>query len=121
MNNLNHKKNDGEVGNKKFDMYFHTTMRNIGLYTSLSFGSLAYSRFHRGKSVIYDSILILISLAFLFLSFVLNYNLNRDVKTYLEQDKENENKYLLISHIIFGIHILLFSLGAGTLVRSFLF
>jgi len=121
MNNLDHKKNDGEVVDKKFDMYFHTTLRNIGLYTSLSFGSLAYSRFYRGKSTIYDSLLILISLAFLFLSFVLNYNLNRDVITYLEQNKENENKYLLISHIIFGIHILLFSLGTGTLVRPFLY
>jgi len=121
MNSLEHKKNGGEVGNKKFDMYFHTTLRNIGLYTSLSFGSLAYSRFHRGKSTIYDSLLILISLVFLFLSFLLNYKLNGDVQKYLEQSKENENKYLMISYIIFGIHILLFSLGAGTFVSSLLY
>ena len=26
----------------KFVMYFHSTLRNIGLFTSLAFGSLAY-------------------------------------------------------------------------------
>ena len=121
MNSLETKKNGGDVGNKKFDMYFHTILRNIGLYTSLSFGSLAYSRFHRGKSAIYNIVLILITLAFLLLSFVLNYNLNKDVNTHLEQNKENENKYLLISHIILGIHILLISLCITTLVWSFLY
>ena len=28
---------------------FHTILRNIGLYISLSLGTLAYSRFYRGK------------------------------------------------------------------------
>ena len=30
--------------------YYHTSIRNIGLYTSLAFASLVYSRFHRGKT-----------------------------------------------------------------------
>ena len=50
-------------------MYYHTSLRNIGLFTSVSLGMLAYSRFYRGKSKLYNIAFILISL--LFLSLVL--------------------------------------------------
>ena len=49
-------------------MYFHTTLRNMGLYTSLSFGALGYSRFYRGKSPTYNIYLIIVSLVFTFIS-----------------------------------------------------
>lgn len=106
---------------KKFDMYFHTALRNIGLYTSLSFAALAYSRVHRGKTPIYDMILIAISMVFLLLSFTMNYVLNSDVTQHLEQNdaSEKERMYLLISQAIFGIHGVLFILGLGTLIRLY--
>ena len=107
--------------NKKLDMYFHSAFRNVGLYTSLSFAALAYSRIHRGTIPIYDMVLIAISMAFLLLSFTMNYVLNRDVKQHLEQSEvsEKENMYLLITQVVFGIHGILFILGLGTLVRLY--
>lgn len=108
--------------NKKFDMYFHSALRNVGLYTSLSFATLAYSRVHRGTTPIYDMILIAISMAFLLLSFTMNYILNSDVKQHLEQSEtsEKEKMYLLVSQSVFGIHGILFILGLGTLVRLYI-
>ena len=108
--------------NKKFDMYFHSALRNVGLYTSLSFGALAYSRVHRGTTPIYDMVLITISMAFLLLSFTMNYVLNSDVKQHLEQSElsEKEKMYLLVTQSVFGIHGVLFILGLGTLVRLYI-
>ncbi|MGA1047442.1 MAG: hypothetical protein ACO3UU_05490 [Minisyncoccia bacterium] len=37
-----------------FSMYYHTTIRNIGLYTSLSYATLAYSRVYRNNNPFYD-------------------------------------------------------------------
>lgn len=108
--------------NQKFDMYFHSALRNVGLYTSLSFAALAYSRVHRGKTPIYDMILIAISMAFLLLSFTMNYVLNNDIKQHLEQSEQSEKErmYLLVSQSVFGIHGVLIILGLGTFVSIYL-
>jgi len=108
--------------NKKFDMYFHSAFRNVGLYTSVSFAALAYSRVHRGTTPIYDMILIAISMAFLLLCLVMNYILNRHIKQHLEQNESSEKDimYLRITQIIFGIHGVLFVLGLGTLARLYI-
>ena len=113
---------DSTKVNKKFDMYFHTVLRNVGLYTSLSFAALAYSRVHRGTTPLYDMILIAISMIFLLLSFTMNYVLNSDVKQHLEQSEvsDKEKMYLLVSQCVFGIHGVLFILGLGTLVRLYI-
>lgn len=108
--------------NKKFDMYFHSALRNVGLYTSLSFAALAYSRVHRGNTPIYDMILISISVTFLLLSFVMNYVLNNDIKQHLEESEQSEKErmYLLVTQSVFGIHGVLLILGLGTFVRLYI-
>lgn len=113
---------DIQTENKKFDLYFHSALRNVGLYTSLSFAALAYSRVHRGNTPIYDMILIAISMVFLLLSLTMNYILNNDIRQYLEQNEESqkENMYLGITKIVFGIHGVLFILGLGTLLRLYI-
>ena len=104
----------------KFYMYFHSTLRNVGLYTTLSYGSLAYSRVYRGSAPIYDTLLITISIAFLSIAFIINYFLYQDIVTFIKkQELEDEvNGYLRISQAIFGIHGILFMLGLFTLLRS---
>jgi hypothetical protein len=104
----------------KFSMYFHTTLRNIGLYTTLSYGSLAYSRVYRVNTPIYDTLLISVSIAFLLISFILNYFLYQDIVAFIKkQDLGDElNGNLRISQAIFGIHGILFMLGLFTLLRS---
>lgn len=115
-------KKETQTENKKFDLYFHSALRNVGLYTSLSFAALAYSRVHRGSTPIYDMILIAISMVFLLLSFTMNYILNNDIRQHLEQneDSQKENMYLGITQIVFGIHGVLFILGLGTLIRLYI-
>ena len=59
--------------NTKFDeksilMYYHTTLRNVGLYTSVSLALLGYSRFYRGKIYLYNISFILLSLTLLVLT-----------------------------------------------------
>jgi hypothetical protein len=107
---------------KKFDMYFHTALRNVGLYTSVSFAALAYSRVHRGNTPLYDAVLIIVSLVILLLSFTINYVLNKDIKQHLEQSEESEKEklHLSITHAIFGVHGVLLVLGLGTFARLYI-
>ena len=107
----------------KFSMYFHTTLRNIGLYTTLSYGSLAYSRVYLGKTPIYDTLLISVSIAFLLISFILNYFLYQDIITFINKHELGTelDGYLRISQAIFGIQGILFMLGFFTLLRSLAF
>ena len=97
-------------------LYFHTTLRNVGLFTSLSYASLAYSRVYRGIDSIYDIILILISIAFLIIAAVMNYSLYKDVQ--LKIQNNNKSELLNILYVIFGIHIILLILGIITALRS---
>ena len=112
--------------NNKFDLYFHTALRNVGLYTSLSFATLVYSRVYRGSTPMYDITLISISMIFLLLSASINYILNNDITQHLEQIKNSnketskENIYLRITQIVFTIHGVLFLLGSGTLIRLYI-
>ena len=107
----------------KFSMYFHTTLGNIGLYTTLSYGSLAYSRVYRANTPIYDTLLISVSIAFLLISFILNYFLYQDIVAFIKKQElgDEVNGYLRISQAIFGIHGILFMLGLFTLLRSLAF
>jgi hypothetical protein len=106
----------------KFDMYFHSAFRNVGLYTSIALAVLGYSRFHRGNTPLYDAILIMISLIILFLSFTINYILYDDIKQHLEQSEESEKEkmYLSISQAAFGVQGALFILGLGTFIRLYI-
>ena len=107
----------------KFAMYFHSTLRNVGLYTTLSYGSLAYSRVYRGSAPIYDTMLITISIAFLSIAFIINYFLYQDIVAFIKKQElgDEVNGYLSISQAIFGIHGILFMLGLFTLLRSLAF
>jgi predicted membrane-bound mannosyltransferase len=109
-----------QVGSHEFSMYFHTTLRNIGLYTSLAYGSLAYSRIYRNDTPLYDVMLILISLAFLAISFIMNYYLYLDTNAFILKNKKGHDfiQLLRITQAIFGIHIILVLLGTIILVRS---
>ena len=104
----------------KFAMYFHSTLRNVGLYTTLSYGSLAYSRVYRGSAPVYDAMLIAVSIAFLSIAFIINYFLYQDIVTFIKKQELGDelNGYLRISQAIFGIHGILFMLGLFTLLRS---
>ena len=81
--------------------YYNTVLRNIGLFTSLSFGSLAYSRFYRGKIWLINILLIFISIIFVITTLFLIHFLRNDIHTLssLEQ-KQLLNKRMIIPNII---------------------
>lgn len=72
-------------------MFYHTSLRNAGLYTSISLALLGYSRYYRGKNKIYDVAFIVLSLAILLCAITICIYLISDVE---DMSKELETKYL---------------------------
>ena len=64
-----------KLNEKDFLMYFHTAIRNLGLYLSASLAILGVSRAYRGKNRIYNVAFIVLSLAILLISIYKNYYL----------------------------------------------
>lgn len=106
---------------RSFTMYFQSTLRNIGLFTSLSYASLAaYSRFHTGTASTFNLVLIMISISFLSIAFILNYFLYQDMNEFIVEHKHGKEfaKWVPISQAIFGIHTILFMIGVFSFLRS---
>ena len=104
---------------KDLFMYFQTALRNVGLYTSISFASLGYSRYYRDKNSIYNLYLILVSLVFLLVSLFVCHNLLKDVKHFQEDVKSEQiNKGLVLPQSILYFNIGVFLLGMYTFYRE---
>ena len=67
--------------------YYQTSLRNIGLFTSLSFGSLIYSRFYRGKIWLINVLLIVISIIFIITTLFLINFLRNDLRNYSSSEQ----------------------------------
>ena len=110
-------------------MLYHTNIRNIALFTSVSLGLLGYSRYYRQtKYQIYNISFIIISLFFLLMSILLSFYLLKDHHLYLDKLK-NEKKYTnkdiimlqkwyIIPKISLGINTLIGLFGLYTLLRQ---
>lgn len=110
--------------NTKFEremkMYFQTSFRNVGLYTTVSFAILGYSRYYRDKIEYYNIILILCSLIVLLISFLLNTYLYQDLHKFKELEVEKNieiSRWTLLNSIMFLVHSILILLGVITLLR----
>lgn len=83
-------------------MLFHTNLRNIGLFITLTFGCLTYhNSFPKDKL---SNIIMLLSVIFLSISFILNFNVIKDKK--LIKKYEIIPKLLLIIQITVLLYIL---------------
>ena len=81
--------------------YYQTSLRNIGLFTSLSFGSLIYSRFYRGKIWLINILLIIISIIFIITTLFLINFLRNDLHTYSSSEQiQLIDKRLMIPNIV---------------------
>lgn len=116
----NNKKHELELqSNKDILIYYQSGIRNVVLTTALSFLALTYSRFYRGKSVIYSSGLTLVSLLIIFTSCIININLynliNNHYKTNISLTSANNH---LIINILFMIsHTIIIVFGLFTFYR----
>jgi hypothetical protein len=100
-------------------MYFSTALRNIGLFTSISFAALGYSRYHRSKNAIYNIYLILASLFFIFTSIYLAYYLIQDIEMFqTDKTRNTMDKWIIIPKALIVMNSGVFILGAYTLFRE---
>jgi len=104
-------------------MMFHTTVRNMGLFTSISLGLLGYSRFYRSKNnQMYNIAFIVFSLIFLGCSISIGRYLLLDIQNINKESKMDKkamtHKWLMIPEIIIGINSLIFIFGFYTLLRQ---
>tara|TARA_B100001059_G_C17734255_1_gene527928 strand:+ start:457 stop:804 length:348 start_codon:yes stop_codon:yes gene_type:complete len=100
-------------------MFYQTSLRNVGLYTSVSLALLGYSRFYRGKNNSYNVAFIALSLAILLCAIL--------ICTYLIQDLEHMsqeidtiylNKWLHLPKYILFVDCLVGAFGVFTLFRE---
>ena len=78
---------------KDLIMMFHTTIRNAGLYTSISMALLGYSRYYRGKgSMAYNVSFIIFSLIFLLAAMIIGIFLVKDLEKIIPTVKKDEGK-----------------------------
>ena len=101
-------------------MYYHSCIKTVGMYTSLSFGALAYSRFYRGnENYIYNLTLVLVSLCLTLVSIFNSYYF----MLYFE-DSQNKLKikslenYKYVPMILIGVNSIIFILGTFTFLRE---
>jgi hypothetical protein len=102
---------------KNLLMYFSTSLRNIGLFTSVSLGALGYSRFYRSKNAIHNIYLILVSLFFLLASMYIAYYLVQDIETF-NNDETNKimEKWILLPKGLIIVNGGMFAIGVYTLI-----
>ena len=105
---------------KDLMMFYHTSIRNVGLFTSISLAILSYSRFYRGKSKLYSSGLVIISTILVLISLLINLKLYNLI---IEHSKLEEfsyiNDWIIINKIIFGINYSLILFSFYTFIRLF--
>ena len=88
---------------------FHTNLRNIGLFITLAFGTMTYSKNFKNK--LYKKYLVLVSLVFLTISSLLTSHLIEF------QNKEQDKKLSIIPKIILFLIVILFLFGILLLIR----
>ena len=76
---------------------YHTNLRNVGLYSSLSLGLLSFSQDKVLKKNVTNNILFVLGLIFLVVSFVLS----KELKDYSEKhEKEISKKLNFVAKVI---------------------
>ena len=88
---------------KDLIMYYQTSIRNVALTTAVSFAALGYSRFYRGKSIMYTSGMVFVSLLIIVTSFILNYHLYNSIQKYKNLPKTKQIRNWEIVNILFFV------------------
>lgn len=103
---------------KDLIMYYQTSIRNVALTTAVSFAALAYSRFYRGKSKLYTTGMVFVSLLILCASFILNYHLYNSIQKYKKLSKTKQiSKWEIVNILFFICHIIAILFAFYTLYR----
>ena len=88
--------------------YYHTSLRNIGLYTSIAFAALIFSRYWRSKHIGLNLLLILITIIFISLSICICIFLLQDLEELQENNSIDKlEKWILLPQIMMYTNITL--------------
>ena len=103
-------------------MFYNTTIRNVGLYTSISIALLGYATRLKGdKSKGTKFFFLLASTAFLSIAIYLNYIMYKILHEYRQNsDKAQEDlkPWMNISMVIFPIHAIIFAMIVGYVIMN---
>ena len=106
------------MNNSNIHTIFHTTLRNIALFISVSLSILGYSRYYRDKkNNIYNISFIFINIIFLLVSFYLTFILHNFITNNNEISKSSTD-FLNIIYIMFGLIITILTFSLFTLYRE---
>ena len=111
-----------KLNEKDFLMYFHTAIRNLGLYLSASLAILGVSRAYRGKNRIYNVAFIVLSLAILLISIYKNYYLIINLQKMADNIGSNQfyiRENILVPKLFLLLNGLLAMFSIFTLFREF--
>ena len=107
---------------KDFLMYFHTSIRNLGLYISVALAILTVSRAYRGKNKLYNLSFIVITILFLIVSAFKNIYLIKTLRAMKNEIKENKlytDQIMIVPTLILMINITISVFCLYTLYREF--
>ena len=89
----------------KIRVYFHTVIRNAGLFTTTSFAALAYSRAYRNKNFLINISLIIASILFTLISLIILHFLLQDINKFTTEnnkyDSMDHTHYCLIHNLVY--------------------
>ena len=105
-------------------MYFQSSIRNVGLTTSVSFAALVYSRYYRGKSQLYAVGMVGVSILIIISSILLNLFLYNDLQELVKLDEYKDEykdieKHMNINRIFMVVHAIIMFFGLYTFYRLF--
>ena len=117
---------------KDLHMWFHTSLRNVGLFTTISFGALAYSRVYREKRAFYNLFLILASIIFMMVSLMINWYLIKNYEAYQKKIQSSSSSsssssspsssedaiLAFVPRIVFVFNVGILGLGVSTFIRE---
>ena len=103
-------------------MFYNTTIRNVGLYTSIAVALLGYATRLKGdKSKLTKLFFLLASTAFLSIAMYLNYIMYDILHEYRQgsiKNQEDLKPWMTISMVIFPIHVVIFAMIIGYVVMN---
>lgn len=104
---------------KDLIMMYHTQIRNIALYTSISLACLAYSRFYRDKAFFRNIGGILMSISIIFIALTINYYLYKDIEYFMKDiNSDIMPKWIKLLPLIALVQFLILAMNFYTLYKQ---
>ena len=102
-------------------LYYQTSLRNVGLFTSVSLALLAVSRYYRGKTIIFNTAYIFFSLLFLIAAMLICYFLIQTIEYEKMQidDLNHIERMEIVPKLTLGIDGIISIFILFTLIKQF--